>query len=331
MARYGKIETGFWHSPKIRRLSQEAKYLMLYLLSCPHGNAIGCFVLHDGYITADLRWSNDAVGIYVQELVENGLVERDLETSLLRIVGWWGHNAIENPNVAKHVAKEIAALPACPVKDHLIEALFMLTGLLPSVMQILSEGLAKPFPNGSGRVVEPFRNQEPNLTFPNTSETSAPARVSAASADTRIPKKERGTRIKPDWRPDDEDWQFACSLGFTDAQIEKIFPRFVDYWIAKVGAGAVKHDWSATWRNWMRKESEQRQESSGVTANPAPASIDWDRCVADYQASKGTRWPHRQLGPEPGYSGCRAPPGVLERYGFTECQTRSTLSAEAAR
>ena len=117
MARYGKIETGFWHSPKIRRLSQDAKYLMLYLLSCPHGNAIGCFVLHDGYIGADLGWSPDAVSRCIHELIEKGLVERDDEASLLRIIGWWGHNGIENPNVAKHVVKEIAALPPCAVKS----------------------------------------------------------------------------------------------------------------------------------------------------------------------------------------------------------------------
>src|SRR5260370_486550 len=27
--------------------------------------------------------------------------------------------------------------------------------------------------------------------------------------------------------------------------------RFRNYWIAKVGQGAVKRDWFATWRNWV--------------------------------------------------------------------------------
>src|SRR6185437_7416304 len=60
MTRYGKVETGFWHSKKIRRLSQNATFLMLYLLSCPHSNAVGCFVLLDGYVAADVRWSPEA-------------------------------------------------------------------------------------------------------------------------------------------------------------------------------------------------------------------------------------------------------------------------------
>jgi hypothetical protein len=149
VARYGKIETAFWHSPKTRRLSQDARYLMLYLLSCPHGNAVGCFVLHDGYIAADLNWSIETVGRCIGELIEKRLIERDAETSLMRILGWWGHNTIENGNVAKHVVKEIAALPACLVKNNLIDAGLGMIGLHPSVMQTLSKGLGKTVPERS--------------------------------------------------------------------------------------------------------------------------------------------------------------------------------------
>ena len=58
---FGKIETGFWRNPKVNRLSDHAKLLAVYLLSCPHGNAIGCFVLPRGYIAVDLGWDPAAV------------------------------------------------------------------------------------------------------------------------------------------------------------------------------------------------------------------------------------------------------------------------------
>ena len=47
-------------------------------------------------------------------------------------------------------------------------------------------------------------------------------------------------------------------------------------------------------------------------------SIDWDRVVENYRDSNASRWPYRQLGPEPGYSGCRAPSAVLEKYGYVQ-------------
>lgn len=334
MARYGKIETGFWHSKKIRRLSQDAKYLMLYVLSCPHGNAVGCFVLLDGYIAADLGWTPEAASRCVEELIEKDLIERDEDTSLLRIVGWWGHNQIENANVAKHVAKEIAALPACKVKNNLVDALFSLTGLHPSVVQTLSERLGKPFRSGFETVLEPLaepsRNQEPNITLPNTSEPSAPAIAGAPPTDTSKPKKERGTTIDPNWRPNETDRQFARERGFTEAEINRIYPAFVDYWVGKAGANAAKRDWSATWRNWMRNESKQGKDRPVIAAATA-AHIDWDRYVADYSASQGSRWSHRKLGPAPGYNGCRAPLPILAKYGFAECKADSAShSAEDA-
>lgn len=335
MARYGKIESGFWHSRKIRRLSQEAKFLMLYLLSSPHGNAIGCFVLHDGYISVDLGWPAEAVAHRVQELIDKELIERDGETSLLRIVGWWGHNSIENANVAKRVVKEIAALPACTVKERLIEALLRLSDLHPTVMQTLSEGLDKPFWNTSKKVnepfAEPFRNQEPNLTLPSTTESTAPAGAGAPTAEIEKAKK-RGSRIDPNWRPSNEDRQFARSLGFGGPELDQICAGFADYWLAKAGPNGVKLDWSATWRNWIRKEAQQMNRRPMRSAEAAPDSINWDQYVANYRASNGSRWPHRQLGPEPGYAGCRAPLSILHKYGLGQQDAASsTIEVSAER
>ena len=65
----------------------------------------------------------------------------------------------------------------------------------------------------------------------------------------------RATRLPPDWEPPDLDWGNACiALGIPQAQAE--LAKFRDYWAAKAGAGGVKADWAATWRNWVRKAGE---------------------------------------------------------------------------
>jgi len=79
-----------------------------------------------------------------------------------------------------------------------------------------------------------------------------------------LKKGGKGTRIGGDWTPEPRDWHFAISeLG--DAA-DRELAKFRDYWIGRAGAGGVKLDWSATWRNWVRKAADDRKARAG----PAP-------------------------------------------------------------
>jgi hypothetical protein len=66
----------------------------------------------------------------------------------------------------------------------------------------------------------------------------------------------RGSRLSADWRPSERDWQEAIrSLGSGQADSE--LAKFRGYWPAQAGKNAVKLDWDATWRNWVRKAAER--------------------------------------------------------------------------
>lgn len=81
--------------------------------------------------------------------------------------------------------------------------------------------------------------------------------------------KSKGSRITGCWSPEDRDWQFAISeLGSQAADRE--LAKFRDYWIGRAGAGGVKADWSATWRNWVRKAADDRKANQ--RAGPARSS-----------------------------------------------------------
>ena len=65
------------------------------------------------------------------------------------------------------------------------------------------------------------------------------------------PKKRvvaRGTRLSPDWLPEG---------NFEQEELE----RFRDYWTAKAGKDAVKVDWQATWRNWLRNKRDWKPQA----------------------------------------------------------------------
>ncbi len=65
---------------------------------------------------------------------------------------------------------------------------------------------------------------------------------------------ETGKRIADDWEPGCRDIAFARSRGLGVLQIREIAETFRDYWVSATGQRATKRDWSATWRNWIRKE-----------------------------------------------------------------------------
>jgi hypothetical protein len=65
--------------------------------------------------------------------------------------------------------------------------------------------------------------------------------------------RERGTRLPEHWRPADADLTFAVNQGLDQHQVQREADRFRDYWRARPGAGGLKSDWPATWRNWVRK------------------------------------------------------------------------------
>lgn len=88
----------------------------------------------------------------------------------------------------------------------------------------------------------------PPLESPLTAPPSAPPTTTPKAKDRS--NAPRGSRLPSDWRPDAACSSFASGLGLDP---EGIADEFRDYWHSKPGAGGVKIDWCATWRNWCRK------------------------------------------------------------------------------
>jgi hypothetical protein len=166
MREYGKIKTGFWHNKKARVLTDDAKLLLIYLISCPHGNSIGCFVLPMGYITEDMDWSQQKASDRLKELAANGFIERDEETRVVRLTTWWEHNSIENGNVAKGVVSIAENLPPCLVSKHAVDELLSLSNTFLNSFQtrlnLVSDefGNNKPEPEPETNPSELQRNSQ---------------------------------------------------------------------------------------------------------------------------------------------------------------------------
>lgn len=98
---------------------------------------------------------------------------------------------------------------------------------------------------------------QPQPPFP-TERTSTDKPVEGGAGGTRAARADRGTRLPADWSPTEADRAFAANLGVA---VEREAASFADYWHAKPGADGRKTNWSATWRNWVRRSSERKQSN----------------------------------------------------------------------
>ena len=72
----------------------------------------------------------------------------------------------------------------------------------------------------------------------------------------------KATRLNPEWQLPRAwgDWALENS-SFTGAEIIEMGEHFRDYWVARADKGAVKLDWLATWRNWVRSQKQRQPKT----------------------------------------------------------------------
>ena len=63
----------------------------------------------------------------------------------------------------------------------------------------------------------------------------------------------RGTRLEEEWVLPDK-WREWASKKRPDLHLDTVADCFKDHWISVGGVRGIKRDWSATWRNWVRRE-----------------------------------------------------------------------------
>ncbi|NIA67793.1 DUF1376 domain-containing protein [Pelagibius litoralis] len=105
-----------------------------------------------------------------------------------------------------------------------------------------------------------------------------PIKKEEANASSKERRPTKGSRISEDWAPTPDQCASlkAGEDAFTDEEVAREVPRFRDHWLAASGSGAVKRDWLAAFRNWVRKSREFRD----IRGSPADVSAAEDEVDA---------------------------------------------------
>jgi hypothetical protein len=91
-------------------------------------------------------------------------------------------------------------------------------------------------------------------------------------------KTQRGSRLPTDWTLPD-DWADWAEKERPDLLIYKTAESFKDFWISKPGAGGIKLDWQATWRNWVRSQKQSFAKNQDLIHQTTPTPPNQDAAL----------------------------------------------------
>lgn len=82
----------------------------------------------------------------------------------------------------------------------------------------------------------------------------------------------RGTRLPVNFVLP-TDWIAFCQQERQDLNPQKVFAEFKDYWTALPAGKGTKTDWTATWRNWVRRQTAPKQSFAQQAADIARTTV----------------------------------------------------------
>lgn len=220
MSRYSRIKTRIWNSQNFRRLPDETKLFWLYLLTCPHGNLLGMFVLRPGYAKDDLKWSEKKCKKALKGLLngfetvnDDGLVSYDETVHLILIKNYLKHNPLDNPNQVKAASRKLTELPLSRLTSEFKEMLEKNSKpLYKPLIKQLYELLGEPLPEGFDKPV--------TVTETVSVSVSGTETVTSTSTESDVESESKYN----DYNKSQElAWRIIDALGFPRHQERAIF------------------------------------------------------------------------------------------------------------
>ena len=109
MAIYRNVHITFWDDAKVSEdMSPEDKYFMLYLLTNPHTNQIGCYQITKRQMAYELGYNADTIDKLINRFVNiHKVIKYSEDTKELIIINWYKYNWTKSPTIYSYIQKEI--------------------------------------------------------------------------------------------------------------------------------------------------------------------------------------------------------------------------------
>lgn len=123
MAIYRNIRPTFWTDTKVADdFTAEDKYFMLYCLTNPYVNIIGCYEISIRQMANDLGYSRDSVESLLKRFAEHHkTIEYDTTTKELWVKNWHKYNWTASPKIDKPILAAIQSVKCDKFRTAIIE------------------------------------------------------------------------------------------------------------------------------------------------------------------------------------------------------------------
>jgi hypothetical protein len=119
MRDFSKVSPKLWRSGRFRDLSDDARLLYLFLLTCEHQTSAGCCRIPGAYATADLgaKWTAERLHAARDHLSKAELIVHDDNTDEYFVCRWFKHNPPTNQKHLQGVRRMISELDSEAVRE----------------------------------------------------------------------------------------------------------------------------------------------------------------------------------------------------------------------
>lgn len=123
MAIYRNIRPTFWTDTKVADdFTAEDKYFMLYCLTNPYVNIIGCYEISIKQMANDLGYSKDSVESLLKRFAEHHkTIEYNTATKELWVKNWHKYNWTASPKIDKPILAAIQSVKCDKFREAIIE------------------------------------------------------------------------------------------------------------------------------------------------------------------------------------------------------------------
>lgn len=294
---HSRIHLDIWGDDDWLDVSPAAQHLYFVLYTWPP-TLCGAGDWQPRKIAARSRgWTVPTILDAAEELVNGGFVLIDLDTEEYLIRSWVKHDGLYRvQNMAISVANARANLASRQLRGVVVHEVAKLRKAEPGldswnkdpVKKMLDQKAVDPSdtdwpspwdsPSASSWARGKDRPDTTGEPSPSASTSPTPCPTPTPNSQSQKPEA-RGSRLPAGWEPPaDVVAQMRSEHPGIDLRAEHA--KFTDYWIGKAGKDARKADWTATWRNWIRRAAENPR--NGNNHGPkVPAS---DAAVAAVEA-----------------------------------------------
>lgn len=276
MARtHGRILCSIWDDPDFQELSPAAQRLYVLLVSQDTLNNTGRILLTVKRWSSGSRHTTPAdIRKALTELDVHRFVVVDEDTEEVLIRSFIRNDGIiKQPQMMKSALREAlgvrsarlrAVLAAELRKLHREDAAFTAEQIDPGFEPDPDPGDRSPI-QAQGSLLDGF--EQAAVREAEASAQSAELRRGRGRGRGSVPVRsssvqsaaKRGSRISEDFTVTQDMVVWArTECPDVDGKFET--QQFVDYWLARSGAIAVKLDWTRTWQSWMRKQQRDTTE-----------------------------------------------------------------------